>query len=244
MQETWVWCLGWDDPLDKGMGSPLQYSWLENPMDREIWWVTVHGVTKRQTWLCDFYFHFGMIGTWVFLLFYTCIRQNLRTSCFVESLPKFLFGCCWLNIYEFHFSPFLFLLRPLSLFYSFILFYFFNWDIKFLNSITSLCSKVSVGILLPSSWASPSIVLTPKPDQGELVYLTEPLMSVYWREQCQQENHHLDQWRRWCNVQATYPQKLSERYKRRCLWGWYMASHMYLQCLEMSPLSHMRELHH
>ena len=27
----------------------LQYSCIENPMDRETWWVTVHGVAKRQT---------------------------------------------------------------------------------------------------------------------------------------------------------------------------------------------------
>ena len=29
--------------------NPLQYSCLENPMDRDAWWATVHGVTKRQT---------------------------------------------------------------------------------------------------------------------------------------------------------------------------------------------------
>ena len=32
-----------------GNGNPLQYSCLENPMDREAWWATVHGVTKSQT---------------------------------------------------------------------------------------------------------------------------------------------------------------------------------------------------
>ena len=32
-----------------GNGSPLQYSCLENPMDREAWWATVHGVTKSWT---------------------------------------------------------------------------------------------------------------------------------------------------------------------------------------------------
>ena len=26
-----------------GNGNPLQYSWLENPMDRAAWWATVHG---------------------------------------------------------------------------------------------------------------------------------------------------------------------------------------------------------
>ena len=34
-------------------GKPLQYSCLENPTDREAWWVTVHWVTKSQTWLRD-----------------------------------------------------------------------------------------------------------------------------------------------------------------------------------------------
>ena len=28
-------------------GNPLQYSCLENPMDREAWWATVHGVVKE-----------------------------------------------------------------------------------------------------------------------------------------------------------------------------------------------------
>ena len=30
---------------------PLQYSCLEDPMDRGAWWVTIHGVTKSQTQL-------------------------------------------------------------------------------------------------------------------------------------------------------------------------------------------------
>ena len=32
-----------------GHGNPLQHSRLENPMDREVWWATVHGVTKSWT---------------------------------------------------------------------------------------------------------------------------------------------------------------------------------------------------
>ena len=34
-------------------GNPLQYSCLEYLMDREEWWVTIHGVTKNQTQLSD-----------------------------------------------------------------------------------------------------------------------------------------------------------------------------------------------
>ena len=33
----------------EGNGSPLQYSCLENPIDREACWVTVHAVTKSRT---------------------------------------------------------------------------------------------------------------------------------------------------------------------------------------------------
>ena len=36
-----------------GHGNPLQYSCLENPMDRGAWQVTVHGVTKSWTRLSD-----------------------------------------------------------------------------------------------------------------------------------------------------------------------------------------------
>ena len=37
--------------LGGGHGNPLQYSCLENPMDRGAWWATFHGVTKSQTQL-------------------------------------------------------------------------------------------------------------------------------------------------------------------------------------------------
>ena len=33
----------------EGNGDPLQYSCLENPLDRGAWWATGHGVTKSQT---------------------------------------------------------------------------------------------------------------------------------------------------------------------------------------------------
>ena len=32
----------------EGNGNPLQHSFLENPMDRGVWWATVHGVTKES----------------------------------------------------------------------------------------------------------------------------------------------------------------------------------------------------
>ena len=49
MQEIRVQSLGQEDPLQNGNGNPLQYSGLENPMDREAWQATGHGVTKGWT---------------------------------------------------------------------------------------------------------------------------------------------------------------------------------------------------
>ena len=49
MQETQVWSLGWEDPLEEG--NLLQCPCLENPMDRGTWWATVHGVRKSRTQL-------------------------------------------------------------------------------------------------------------------------------------------------------------------------------------------------
>ena len=37
----------------EGNGNPLQYSCLENPMDRGAWWATVHGVAKSWIQLSD-----------------------------------------------------------------------------------------------------------------------------------------------------------------------------------------------
>ena len=53
MQEMQVQALGWKDSLGERTGDPLQYSCLENFMDRGTWWATVHGVAKSQTGLSD-----------------------------------------------------------------------------------------------------------------------------------------------------------------------------------------------
>ena len=46
MQETQIRSLGQEVTPRKGNGNPLQYSCLENPMDRGAWPATAHGVTK------------------------------------------------------------------------------------------------------------------------------------------------------------------------------------------------------
>ena len=47
MQEMQVQSLGQEDSPGEGNGNPLQYSFLENPMDRGAWWAIVHGVAKE-----------------------------------------------------------------------------------------------------------------------------------------------------------------------------------------------------
>ena len=46
MQEIRVQFLVWEDSPGEGNGNPLQYSCLENPMDRGVWWAAVHGVAR------------------------------------------------------------------------------------------------------------------------------------------------------------------------------------------------------
>ena len=51
MPETWVLSLGWEDPLEKRKGYPLQYSGLENCMD-----CIVHGIANSRTRQSAFHF--------------------------------------------------------------------------------------------------------------------------------------------------------------------------------------------
>ena len=46
--DPWIGEIPW-----RRNGNPLQYSCLENPMDREGWWAAVHGVTNSWIWLSD-----------------------------------------------------------------------------------------------------------------------------------------------------------------------------------------------
>ena len=48
MQEARVLSLDWGRSLRGGHDNPLQFSCLENSMDREAWWATVHGDHKES----------------------------------------------------------------------------------------------------------------------------------------------------------------------------------------------------
>ena len=53
VQETWVWSLGWEDPLEKEMATHSNIFAWKNLMDRGAWWAAVHGVAKSRTQLSN-----------------------------------------------------------------------------------------------------------------------------------------------------------------------------------------------
>ena len=73
-----------------GNGNPLQYACLENSMDREVWWATVHGVAKSRTQLNTHNTH----TQWVRFRFSSQWTQHFREIC-SESWPISLFTEVW-----------------------------------------------------------------------------------------------------------------------------------------------------
>ena len=91
------WILGLGRYPGEGNGNPLQYSCLENPIDRGTWWATVHRVAQSRTLSEVIYMHAW--GMWslsslsaarqaplppphlLFLTFSLLLRSSLLTSC-------------------------------------------------------------------------------------------------------------------------------------------------------------------
>ena len=89
--EMCVWSLGWEEGMAGGHGNPLQCFCVENPMDREAWWATVHRVTKSWTQLKRLSMHIPTsIGRTLNARVHT--EQHPRTSC----LPFI----CWVEPQE------------------------------------------------------------------------------------------------------------------------------------------------
>ena len=51
LQEMQVWSLSREDPLEEAIATLLQYSCLDDAMDRGTWQATVHRLAKSWTWL-------------------------------------------------------------------------------------------------------------------------------------------------------------------------------------------------
>ena len=75
-----------DDRSGEGNGTPLQYSCLENPMDRGVQWAAVHGVAKSQTRLSDFTFSCTGEGN----------GNPLQCSCLENPRDR---GAWWASVY-------------------------------------------------------------------------------------------------------------------------------------------------
>ena len=92
----------WGRSSGEGNGSPLQYSFLENPMDRGTWQATVHGITRVRHNLatkppppCSIYpvlwnvCWFGLL----LILFKTISQGNYADILFFLFQNLFIFGC-------------------------------------------------------------------------------------------------------------------------------------------------------
>ena len=79
----------------RGNGNPLQYSCLENSIDRGAWWATVHGVTKSQTRLSD---NTQSFNYWqIFSLSLVSLFSIVRSSAISNALNIFLYSSLFQN---------------------------------------------------------------------------------------------------------------------------------------------------
>ena len=46
LQKTWVWSLGWEDPLEEEMATHSSFLAWRIPMDRRAWQTRIHGVSR------------------------------------------------------------------------------------------------------------------------------------------------------------------------------------------------------
>ena len=82
-----VWSLGSGRSPGEGNGNPLQYSCLENPMDRGGWWATVHGMARRWTQLKWLNTHTEIIGNEIHS--WTCMLQSFTDLHLILPLLPF-----------------------------------------------------------------------------------------------------------------------------------------------------------
>ena len=97
----------------EGNGTPLQYSCLENPMDRRVWKAAVHGVAEGRTQLSDFTFTFHfhalelisgvyqsdlVIYIYIYIIFFKILFHYSLSQDSACSSLCYIVGPCWLSI--------------------------------------------------------------------------------------------------------------------------------------------------
>ena len=86
-----------------GHGNPFQYNCLENPMDRETWWATVHRITESWTteWarmqarVEQIYWH-HFPRAWIFRPVHCFCRQHAIACLIATCMHAKLQSCIWL----------------------------------------------------------------------------------------------------------------------------------------------------
>ena len=73
---------GLGDSPGGGHGNPLQYSCLDNPMDRGAWWTTVYRVSKSWTWLKWLSMHIQSAREKAGILFSKSLKGKQINVCF------------------------------------------------------------------------------------------------------------------------------------------------------------------
>ena len=98
----------WRRSPGEGHDNPLQYSCLENPMDRGAWRPTVHGVTKCWTWLKRLRIHAKekKREKWVFYSFPFFRTKEIKKTVSSLNIPSFFTltahnsECLWLFAFQ------------------------------------------------------------------------------------------------------------------------------------------------
>ena len=106
VRHNWVTKLNCSILSGEGNVNPLQYSCLENPMDRGAWQATVHGVTKSQTWLRHWTIQSQANNSYLWTVMFSSVQSLSRVWLFATpwtaafqaslsitnfwSLPKFM----------------------------------------------------------------------------------------------------------------------------------------------------------
>ena len=127
----WVQSLGQEDTLEKELAIHSSVLAWKKSIDREAWWVTVHGVAKSHTWLSDWHFHYGSL--------YSTPGQFLHLPYAANTILAFPENSDYCSKKEKHFPS------------SLSLFFFFIWtsDMK--------TTRPGRNLLFPVSWV---VILT------------------------------------------------------------------------------------
>ena len=93
----WFVVSSWGTPGGES-GNPLQYSCLENPMDRRAWRATVHGVAKSRIWLKQLSMHTQMKHVLSKLFHLSDLLQTPNDGRMVNTEFFSNFSCRWKRI--------------------------------------------------------------------------------------------------------------------------------------------------